>query len=469
MKNQLIKKTLVLGIIILFVGLAIAPTIIGKSTLLNKIIRINTHERTFYQNIPPIANFTYEPTEITTGELIYFNSTSYDPDGTITNWTWDFGDGNTAYDEYTTHTYTDNGIYTANLTVMDNGSATASIEKTVNVGNQPPIADFTFTPESPSTTETVYFNDTTYDPDGIIITWWWQFGDGYYSSLQNPIHKCIIEGDYIINLTVTDDDGSVDSVEKPITVLPPNDPPYEPSDPYPMDGVIDIDLNITLSWKCSDPDNDPLTYDVYFGNVTPPPKVVDKQINKSWNPGTLDMETVYYWQIVAWDVRNASTSGPIWNFTTVGPPNDPPYGPIITGPDIVQKGKEYTFMFQTIDPDGDDVRFIVTWGDSTEDVSEFVPQNMPVIINHTWDIIAPVMILRITATAEDHHGAKSVLIERWVIVVGFNSLYRIQSAPTLKINQQSHQNSQTRTRNLFIFRLFESFPNLFKILEILLK
>ena len=227
-----------------------------------------------------------------------------------------------------------------------------------------------------------------------------------------------------------------------------NNPPYAPSDPYPSDGMIDVDLDINLSWNCSDPDNDQLTYDVYFGNVSTPPKVVANQTNTSFDVGLLDMETTYYWQVVAWDEHNVSTTGQIWSFTTLGPPNDPPYGPIVTGPSLVQIGKEYTFMFQSSDPDEDLIRFIVTWGDSTETESEFVPDGTPVILNHTWSTIFPVMILKMTAIAEDHHGAQSIVIERWVIVIWFQSVSvpTVYSVPTQKISP--NQNSQSSTQQL---------------------
>jgi hypothetical protein len=84
-------------------------------------------------NQPPIANYTYAPVNPTTEDIIYFNSTSYDPDGHIVNWTWDLGDGNYSYVENTTHQYIVAGLYTVNLTVMDNASSFGYIEKIVNV------------------------------------------------------------------------------------------------------------------------------------------------------------------------------------------------------------------------------------------------------------------------------------------------------------------------------------------------
>ena len=55
-------------------------------------------------NDPPVASFTYQPNMPQTQQIIYFNSTSYDIDSTIVNWTWDFGDGTMGYGERITHT-----------------------------------------------------------------------------------------------------------------------------------------------------------------------------------------------------------------------------------------------------------------------------------------------------------------------------------------------------------------------------
>jgi len=98
----------------------------------------------------------------------------------------------------------------------------------------------------------------------------------------------------------------------------PNDPPYPPSDPSPDDGATDVDINAILSWNCSDPDGDDLTYDVYFEADDPTPDVLvsDDQTETTFDPGTLDYETTYYWQIIAKDTHSATTDGPIWSFTT---------------------------------------------------------------------------------------------------------------------------------------------------------
>ncbi len=101
--------------------------------------------------------------------------------------------------------------------------------------------------------------------------------------------------------------------------------PNQPSNFSPINEATDVSRSTRLSWTCSDPENDSLTYNVYFGISNPPPKVVTNQTSTSYNPGTLEFDTKYYWKIVAWDNYNASTDGPINEFITA--PNHAPNTP----------------------------------------------------------------------------------------------------------------------------------------------
>ncbi|MCD6447608.1 MAG: PKD domain-containing protein, partial [Thermoplasmata archaeon] len=92
----------------------------------------------FRVNIPPVANFTFEPSNPTTADTIYFNSTSTDSDGYIVNWIWDMGDGTILYGEKVTYSYADDGTYLVTLTVTDDDGATDSITKQIVVLPVPP-------------------------------------------------------------------------------------------------------------------------------------------------------------------------------------------------------------------------------------------------------------------------------------------------------------------------------------------
>ncbi len=86
-------------------------------------------------NQPPIGAFIYSPKNPIANQTIIFDaSNSTDPDGTVTNYEWDFGDAETGFGKVTTHSYANNGTYTANLTVTDDKGATNSTSKEITVG-----------------------------------------------------------------------------------------------------------------------------------------------------------------------------------------------------------------------------------------------------------------------------------------------------------------------------------------------
>jgi transcriptional regulator CtsR len=96
--------------------------------------------------------------------------------------------------------------------------------------------------------------------------------------------------------------------------------PYVPGNLSPEDGASGVPTNATLSWTGGDPDaGDTVTYDVYFGTNSTPPLVSNHQSGTVYDPGALAYNTKYYWQIIATDNRGASTTGPLWDFTTQSP------------------------------------------------------------------------------------------------------------------------------------------------------
>jgi hypothetical protein len=105
-----------------------------------------------------------------------------------------------------------------------------------------------------------------------------------------------------------------------VVQLQGNRPPSAPSNPSPPDGTADVALTPTLSWTASDPDGDPLMYDLYFGSISPPETLLVAEL--STNSFTIDVPldsgTTYYWRVVANDGGGLSTQGPEWRFTTLG-------------------------------------------------------------------------------------------------------------------------------------------------------
>jgi uncharacterized protein (TIGR02145 family) len=95
-----------------------------------------------------------------------------------------------------------------------------------------------------------------------------------------------------------------------------NQPPGQPGSPIPQHTASNQSTSAQLYWSCSDPDGDPLTYDVYFGTETIPALVASSHSDTSYNPGILEYNTTYYWYIVASDGKGIVTIGPVWSFST---------------------------------------------------------------------------------------------------------------------------------------------------------
>src|SRR4030043_256918 len=77
--------------------------------------------------------------------------------------------------------------------------------------NQAPIAYFTYSPSYPTPDEVITFDaSASYDPDGSIVQYCWNFGDGSTITVVNPVtsHIYLIDGNYTVELTVTDNGGS---------------------------------------------------------------------------------------------------------------------------------------------------------------------------------------------------------------------------------------------------------------------
>lgn len=211
-------------------------------------------------NTIPIVNFTYTPLHPTTNQNVTFNDTSYDPDGFIVNWTWDFGDGTLSYEQHPVHQYSDNGTYTVNLIITDNNGEHNSTFATLTVLNINPSVSFTFYPATPSTADTVQFTDTSYDTDGIIVNWTWDFGDGTISYEQNPTNQYDDNGTYSVSLLITDDDGYTNSTNTTVIVtnaVPTPNFAWTPMHPTTLDTIHFLDLStdrgiISWAWDFDD-------------------------------------------------------------------------------------------------------------------------------------------------------------------------------------------------------------------------
>ncbi|MCG7550518.1 M43 family zinc metalloprotease [Pseudoalteromonas sp. Of7M-16] len=159
------------------------------------------------------------------GNTIAFSSAgSFDSNGSISSYLWEFGDGNTSTAANPTHAYQQANTYTVKLTVTDNDGNTASDTATalIKAENIAPIANANG-PYTGSAGKDIEFSSAnSSDPDGSIASYKWEFGDGQSSTAANPKHSYAQAGDYTATLTVTDNEGLSHSAQASVTVTAMN-------------------------------------------------------------------------------------------------------------------------------------------------------------------------------------------------------------------------------------------------------
>jgi hypothetical protein len=84
--------------------------------------------------------------------------------------------------------------------------------------------------------------------------------------------------------------------------------------------------------------------------------------------------------------------------------NQPPNNPTISGPTTGKPNTEYDFTLNSVDPDGDDVRFHIDWNDGDSETSSFTSSGNNMVVSHIWTGQGTYTI---TVYAEDEFGAVS--------------------------------------------------------------
>jgi PGF-pre-PGF domain-containing protein len=188
-------------------------TFAGTYSINLTVTRIGENDslvRTDYITVSPApsANFTASPVSGTAPLAVQFTDAST---GTITSYSWDFGDGATSAQQDPSHTYATAGTFSVNLTVTGPGGSDSEVKAScITVTLLAPTADFTASPVSGTEPLAVQFTDAS---TGTITSYSWDFGDGATSALQDPSHTYSSAGTYSVNLTVIGPGGSDSEVK----------------------------------------------------------------------------------------------------------------------------------------------------------------------------------------------------------------------------------------------------------------
>ncbi len=265
-------------------------------------------------NTPPVgyANGPYTGKE---GSAITFSGSGTDADNDPLTYSWGFGDGlSTPFSSSATalHTYTDNGNFTATLTVKDSygGIGTASVTVTVNTV-APTVESALLAPVQIKTAITAIasFSDPgTLDTHTAV----WDWGDGTTSPATvtetngsgsvNGSHTYTSAGVYTVTLTVTDKDGGI-GTSTYVSVV------YDPNGGFVTGGGW---FNSAAGAYAADPS---ITGETNFGFVSKYQKgarVPKGNTEFQFNAGSLNfLSTSYDWLVISGNKAQCKGSGTI--------------------------------------------------------------------------------------------------------------------------------------------------------------
>jgi PKD repeat protein len=179
----------------------------GASVSLPKQIEIKEPE---VKNLPPIPVMIISGEQMVGKPITFDASGSIDPDGQVVSYRWDFGDGGSSNQSSASHIYSSAGTYTVKLTVTDDKGSSVTAQKDLVISQkpgQPPVASFKVEGDLVVGEELIFDASGSTDPDGRIVSYEWDFGDGVKLSGKQVIHSYLSSGEYLVKLIVKDETG----------------------------------------------------------------------------------------------------------------------------------------------------------------------------------------------------------------------------------------------------------------------
>ncbi|MEM3126707.1 MAG: PKD domain-containing protein [Candidatus Woesearchaeota archaeon] len=153
--------------------------------------------------------------------IIFSGKNSYSTKGEIISYTWDFGDGTSAEGTDVSHSYSKEGTYVVTLVIKDSQGNTAIDTATIEVTTislQPPVAEAGEEKQGTIGQELTFDGSKSYDLDGEIVKYIWDFGDGTSAEGMKVIHSYSKIGEYVVKLTVIDNSELTDTDTTLLTI-----------------------------------------------------------------------------------------------------------------------------------------------------------------------------------------------------------------------------------------------------------
>ena len=175
-----------------------------------------------HSNEPPIVVIAADPKRGRAPLHVRFDASDSFDDGAIVKYLWEFEaapDTERADGVRTEHWFEISGTHTVRLKATDDAGLVGTAEVTITVENTPPLASCRFSSDSPVVGEWILFDaSASFDPDGRLVDFVWDFGDGTSARGTRVGHAYEVTGLYCVRLTIEDDAGATASLEHTFTV-----------------------------------------------------------------------------------------------------------------------------------------------------------------------------------------------------------------------------------------------------------
>ena len=339
-------------------------------------------------------------------ETYTFRSYATHPDDSNLQYRWNFGGDITDWSSFVpegqtvsqTYTWEEQGNYLVRVQARDvdevEGPWSNALQITISTPNHAPS-----TPNAPSgPTQVEVGEEATYsfssiDPDNHEIQYRVSWGDSTYSDWTDWVasgtelelsHSWTQSQTYSVRVQSQDRFGGKSSWSEAtrVAVFDETNSPPSVQISSPSDGAI-VSGDLRFEGSASDPDGDSTIRSVeviiqgtYYSAVG----------KSSWyfEYDTTNLENgEYAISARAWDGEYYSDLDTI-SIVIENVDNNAPQTPTITGPSEGKFGTEYTFNFTATDPDGDDVKFIIDWGDDETEETIYIASGETVEVSHTW-------------------------------------------------------------------------------------
>jgi PKD repeat protein len=203
----------------------------GQANSANQVITIADPPPSNQPPVPAISG----PSQSTTSQAVTFDGSGSQSTNPITNYNWDFGDGNTATGPQVNHTYSQVGDFTVSLSVTDDQGQQDSTSQTIKVDPKPqpdPLTAKISGPTQGQAGQALSFDGQSSTSAAPLNSIQWDFGDGTTDSGKLTVsHTYQNPGNYTVLLTLANDVGQNNTTSQQVTIqdVPAANQPPQPA------------------------------------------------------------------------------------------------------------------------------------------------------------------------------------------------------------------------------------------------